>query len=397
MKIICLRHKLKIALAIFILPYFFVFSYAKAAEVGFQISHSLFDLSLLRGKSHYEYIRLENKSDVALPARIVITPWNYNEQTDDIEFIAAEPQLNAAKWFDIYKIDQDTLNSLWEKFTKQTIDIERDLKNAKSVTDLIINPKTTEILLIKINPPPDAAPGSYQIMVQFQPVIPPSYFTEGATALIPEIGAIFFINIPCFDLDQNDPKCLYGAEIKTITPTGVKQMELFKKLFGFVLGTSALAGIFEEKINNVALRVVNTGLFHFRLNGSLEIKNVFGRTIKKIALPARTIPAKRSRTIDIQLNVDETGGRGQPIHKRFAAWLQNQLYFGPYRATLALNLPTPAISGVAPITSEARFWIIPWKFWLAFIALLSGGAYIFLRGRKRIRIAIKVFFKGAAS
>jgi len=118
-------------------------------------------------------------------------------------------------------------------------------------------------------------------------------------------------------------------------------------------------------------RFENTGSVHMKPRGFIFIKNMFGQEVEKLDLPQRNVLPRSIRRIEVP-------------------WGE-KIMFGRYEATLT------AIYGSTnqPLSSVTTFWVIPWKIVTAaaigLIILLS----FLIKGRKRIRLALRVLFRGA--
>ena len=136
----------------YIMVGFFVFEVpvAKAQEIGLGVTKNTFDITLFPGDTLREEIVLFNESpNAATPVRIEFSLWNLKEDEDDFEFIAAEPALNAALWFEL----EDGM-------------------------DLILDPGESRRIPFTISVPDEAALGSYFVMMRFRAVLPDFYFDE---------------------------------------------------------------------------------------------------------------------------------------------------------------------------------------------------------------------------
>lgn len=117
-------------------------------------------------------------------------------------------------------------------------------------------------------------------------------------------------------------------------------------------------------------RFENTGTVHLKPRGFILIKNMFGKEIAKLDVPQRNVLPKSIRRIEVP-------------------WGE-KLMFGRYEATLT------AIYGSAnePLSSVTHFWVVPWKI-VSAIVIAGIALLIFLiKGRKRIRLALRVLFRG---
>lgn len=121
---------------------------------------------------------------------------------------------------------------------------------------------------------------------------------------------------------------------------------------------------------DIVSRFENDGTVHLKPRGFVLIKNIFGREIEQLDLPQKNVLPRSIRKIEI------------PWGDKFM--------FGRYEATLT------AIYGSTnqPLSSVTTFWVIPWKVAGAVLIGLIILLSFFIRGRKRIRLALSVLFRG---
>jgi len=326
---------------------FFIFnlSAARAAEIGLGVTKDTFDLEILPGDSYEGNLTVFNRSkEVPLPFHIELALWNLKEDSEDIEFVKAESALNAAKWFDF----------------KQGKDFILDVARSRRVDFMI-------------EPPEDVAPGAHFVMMRLQAVLPEHYFEDqglasGGPRLIPEVGVLFFIKISPFTLEGEQG--LYAAQILSFETEGASPLPLLGKII-----PQARASVFEDMVKSFAAKIRNTGLYHFKASGYVEMKNIFGITVARADVPGRYLLPNRNRAFAI------------PVIKEGESFLKNLSYVGPYSARMALNIPGQA----EPLEMEERFWVFPWK--MLGSVLLTITILFFLR--KRIQAAVKALLAGS--
>jgi hypothetical protein len=121
---------------------------------------------------------------------------------------------------------------------------------------------------------------------------------------------------------------------------------------------------------SILSRFENTGSVHLKPGGFIIVKNSFGREIAKLDLPQKNVLPNSIRRIETSL--------------------AEKNLFGKYEATLT------SIYGSRnePLVATTVFWVIPWKVALT----VTIGALVLLclliRGRKRIKLALKILFRG---
>jgi len=326
---------------------------ALAAEVGLGVNKNTFDLEILPGQTHKgELVVFNTSPDVSLPVHVQLNLWDLREDTEDIEFITAEPALNATKWF--------KLNS----------------------SDLIIEPDKSKELGFNITPPDDASPGTYLVMMRFQAVLPEHYFEEEGPRSIPELGVIFFIRVPLITLEGNMTK--YAAEIVSVEPKDADRFFISR----------AKANVFEDAVKTLIAKIKNTGIYYFKSSGYVEIKNAFGETVYKKEIGERYLLPNRTRSLEIETLPPP------PTRSENQSWFRNSLnsiyyilysnsYLGPYSATLTLSIPNEP-----PVVSTINFWVIPWKFWLPILAVFFLILYILIKFRHRFGDFFRTLIKG---
>lgn len=337
---------------VFALSYSSILSSAHAAEVGLGVSKNTFDLEILPGDTYKGEIVVSNTSpEVSLPVHVQLNLWDLKEDSEDIEFVTAEPALNATKWF---KLD---------------------------TTNLIIDPDKSKELNFSITPPADASPGTYLVMMRFQAVLPEQYFENQGPRSVPELGVIFFIKVPLLTLEGN--KADYSAEIVSIESPSKEGVSLISQ---------ARANVFDDAVKTLIAKIKNTGIYYFKSSGFLEIKNAFGATVYKKEIGERYLLPNRTRSLEIETlppPPEKTGSFTSNVWNWIAYQFKKNSYLGPYTATLTLSIPNEP-----PVVTTANFWVIPWKFWLPNILAILAISYLFFRSRHRLRDFVVTIFRG---
>lgn len=341
-------------IVVFALSYSSILSSAQAAEVGLGVSKNTFDLEILPGGTYKGEVIVYNTSpEVSLPVHVQLNLWDLKEDSEDIEFVTAEPALNATKWFKL------------------------------ATTNLIIDPDKSKELNFSITPPQEASPGTYLVMMRFQAVLPEQYFENQGPRSVPELGVIFFIKIPLLTLEGN--KADYSAEILSVEAKDADKI-------GFI--GQAKANIFDDAVKTLIAKIKNTGIYYFKSSGFLEIKNAFGTTVYKKELVERYLLPNRTRSLEIETLPPppaDTASFASNAWNWISYQFKKNSYLGPYTATLTLSIPNEA-----PIVSTTNFWVIPWKFWLPNIIATLAILYLFFRFHHRLRDFLVTLFRGRA-
>ena len=118
-------------------------------------------------------------------------------------------------------------------------------------------------------------------------------------------------------------------------------------------------------------RFRNDGTVHLKPRGFVLVKNIFGGEVAKLDLPQLNVLPQSARVVDIPLK--DVGSR-----------------FGRYEATLA------AIYGATnePLSAVTIYWVIPYKLLAVYGAIILVLLILAYRGRRRLRTALRVLFKG---
>lgn len=118
-------------------------------------------------------------------------------------------------------------------------------------------------------------------------------------------------------------------------------------------------------------RFRNDGSVHLKPRGFVIVKNVFGGEIAKLDLPQLNVLPQSAREVDVSLK--DLGDQ-----------------FGRYEATLA------AIYGATnePLSAVTVYWVIPYKLLAVYGAIILVLLILAYMGRRRLRMALRVLFKG---
>lgn len=332
---------------------------ARAVELGMAVDNSLFDLAAFPGETINNKLKIINKNPNApLPVSITLTLWDVKNDTGDIEFVENSPAINPVKWFTF-----------------------------SGGTELLLEAGEEKTINFTITPPKDAAPGSYFVMSRFNPALPEIYFDQGNARQIPQIGALFFIKVSPLMLDGKE--VAYAASIKTIQI--ISHANQVKTLEDLVM-PKAQAGVLDEAVQKMVISIVNSGIYHFKSAGYVEIKNWYGRTVDKISLPERYLLPGKTRTIKMNTlvlneNIKSFWAR---LWNLIYATFKTKTYIGPYTALIHLNIPE-----TKAVEAHVTFWILPWKFWSPLLLVLGIVAIFLWHFRNRVRQALRVLSRGS--
>jgi hypothetical protein len=118
-------------------------------------------------------------------------------------------------------------------------------------------------------------------------------------------------------------------------------------------------------------RFRNDGTVHLKPRGFVTIKNMFGSEVAKLDLPQLNVLPQSVREIDVPLK--DSGSK-----------------FGRYEATLS------AIYGATnePLSAVTVYWVIPYKLIAVYGAIILILLILVYIGRRRLKLALRVLFKG---
>ncbi|MBU2565962.1 hypothetical protein KKG46_00180 [Patescibacteria group bacterium] len=214
-----------------------------------------------------------------------------------------------------------------------------------------VNPRTTEEVPYKITAPIDAEPGGHYASI-FYSTTPPNLNDDSGVGIAAKTGIIFLIKIS-------------GDIIEYAT---IESFESNQKVFSHLPAM-------------MSLRIRNNGNVHFRPQGTLEVRNMWGGVVARLpANPSNgaVLPnsIRRLNTWWAKSNDVAEGG--------FMAGLTNEwrnFALGKYTATVNAKYGEQNKAFEAKTVS---FWVIPWRMLLILIVLLA----IFILGMKMYNKAI---------
>jgi len=197
-----------------------------------------------------------------------------------------------------------------------------------------------------------------------------------------EAGTVqFTINVPF----EAEPGGHYGSVLATIgsaSPSagGVSVTQKVGSLVLMNVAGDVTEQLFIEELSakpfseygpvTILSRFQNTGTVHLKPRGFILVKNMLGQEVEKLDLPQKNVLPHSIRRIEVPAG--------------------DKLMFGRYEATLT------AIYGSAnqPLSSVTTFWVIPWKITATVLIGLILLLSFIIKGRKRIRLALSVLFRG---
>jgi hypothetical protein len=126
-------------------------------------------------------------------------------------------------------------------------------------------------------------------------------------------------------------------------------------------GTFVKRGFFEHGPVDFVVRVKNEGSVHERVQGTIEVTNIFGKKVGSV-------------------KVNDKGGNVLPDSiRKFEQQLSSKRLFGLYTAKLNLSY----LNGGKKLNASVGFWVIPWKLLLLGLVALVALAYVLKIGIKR--------------
>jgi len=207
-----------------------------------------------------------------------------------------------------------------------------------SPTDIEVPAKGTITFTFRTSVPLNAEPGGHFGSIVFRIGTPANLQQTGAT-LSQELGALVLLRIA--------GKTNEEATLESFVPT--------KRLW-------------ENGPVDFEIRIKNEGNVHLKPLGVITISNIFGKKIASFEVePKNILP--------------------EAIRKSEGIWKQKFL-FGKYTASLALSYGTQG----KILTGSTTFIGFPYRAGGLVLAIIIIFALLIYRGRKRIRLALKVLF-----
>lgn len=204
--------------------------------------------------------------------------------------------------------------------------------------EFVLAPRETRVVDFTINVPLDGEPGGHYGSI-LSAASPPE-FTGGGSGISQKVGALVLLSV-AGDVSE------------------VLQVKEF-----------SVPAFYEKPPVDFLLRFENLGTVHIRPRGFVSITNMFGKKEADIAFPQKNVLPNSIRKLDV-------------------SW-EPELAIGKYTATLVANYGTQN----SPLAAVASFWVFPWKIALVILLVLIIVLMIIVRSRQRIKLAVRVLFKG---
>lgn len=263
---------------------------------GFQISPVIVELNADPGRTYTINLKLKNVTSGSLLAKAQVNDFGAKNENGDPEIFLDN---TGNRTFSMKQ---------WVSPMPNTLFKTQESKN----------------MPVNIKVPADAEPGGHYGVVRFSGIPPELEGDSSAVALSASIGTLVLIRV-----SGNIKESAQVASFYTVQHGRKK-------------------GFFENGPLDLVERIQNNGNVHIKPKGSVEVKNMLGKTVA-------TLPVN-----DPPKNVLPDSIR------RFEQKLDKKWLFGRYKAKLHLSYG----SSNQNIYSTITFWIIPWKLILAILALV---------------------------
>ena len=194
----------------------------------------------------------------------------------------------------------------------------------------VIAPRGSQQILVTITVPTDAAPGGHYAMILHRPV---SYENNGTTTgaqITAQVGTLLYVIV--------DGQMSEKANVDTFAFKGFSEM-----------------GPVPYQV-----AIYNDSSMHIRPTGTIEITNMFGKTVGQIDLDQANIFPDSARTFE-------------------GSW-NTKWGFGKYTATLHANYGT---TGSSALSAATTFWIMPVRLILAVILVIVVVCVILMATRSK--------------
>jgi len=204
---------------------------------------------------------------------------------------------------------------------------------------IVLEPHTDRTVTFIINVPRNAEPGGHYGSVLAG--IGGTGFTAGGSLIAQKVGALVLLQVSGDVVEKIDVKSFEAPTFSEYGPV------------------------------TITTRFENIGTVHLKPQGFIVIKNIFGREIITLQLPAKNVLPNSIRKIETIFD------------KKFL--------FGKYDAILTAVYGSQNQQQIAYATS---FYVIPWKMTLLYGILGIIVLILFWRARKRIKLALKILLRG---
>lgn len=208
-----------------------------------------------------------------------------------------------------------------------------------SETQFTLAPAEQKIIDFTINVPFDGEPGGHYGSI-LAVASPPEVLAASGSGVAQKVGSLILLSVAGEVTEQ-----LAVKEFSTLS-------------------------FFEKPPIDFILRFENKGTVHVRPRGFLSITNMFGKKEVDIPFPQKNVLPSSIRKIDVRWD--------PPVA------------IGKYTATLVANYGTENI----PLFSTIVFWVFPWKLALLIFIVLVVVITLLIKSRRRLRLALRVLFKG---
>jgi hypothetical protein len=206
----------------------------------------------------------------------------------------------------------------------------------QGVPDLRLAPQELKTATVTIKVPTNAEPGGHFGVIRFT-AVPPDLEGTGV-ALSASIGTLVLLRV--------------SGEVKDkLSMVEFASLKDGKK-----------AGFFEHGPIDFMVRVKNEGTVHEKVQGSIEVTNMFGKKIGTVPVNSRggnVLPDSIRR-------FPSTDDKSDKLE------LSNKALFGMYTAKLNLTY----LGGKEKLSTSLSFWVIPWKMILLVLVGLVALFYV---------------------
>ncbi len=271
---------------------------------GFQISPVLLELNADPGKSYTINLKLKNTTSGSLLAKAQVNDFGAKNESGDPEIFLQDSPEN------------------------QTFSMRHWVA---SIPNNLFKTQESKVIPVTINVPGDAEPGGHYGVVRFSGVPPELENDDSAVALSASIGTLVLIRVSGNVKESAQIASFYASQNE------------YQRSF------------FERGPLTFVERIQNTGNIHVKTKGTVEVKNLFGKTVASLPVndPPKNVLPKSIRRFEQTWN---------------KPWL-----IGRFKAKLQLTYGNSGQN----LAREITFWIIPWKLLFAILALVITVILLF--------------------
>ena len=318
------------------------FALQQEEPVTIAVYPPIFELELEKGESYQDQILLRNRSGFSVPIQAEIFGFT---ATDEIGGIAFQEEDGSKDWFKIEK------------------------------PNFILEPKESERVKFSINVPKDVTRGGYYVTALFKSKLPPHYFEEEATKVMPQVGVLFLISVGKkgeADFEIIEANVSERVRIRFLETLATRnrhetEHETDTKQKIIIANSVHIPFVF---------RVKNNDVYHVKPSGTLQIFGSGDRIVGEFEVKETTILPGKIRKLEVNFEPALFEKLDRYLPNFLANFISENLFFGKHKVLLKLH-------GSAEVEKEMELLIFPWKGIAILLLLVFLILFIIIKSTKQ--------------